>query len=161
LKIKKVIPKFISKKQDVVNRKIIQTPMMKLNKAESKILANFFLVKNNFKKNENSKINFEFIKNPYNIRSKFNNNFIIYAQTGHLNQSSFKIIMDKVVELWKLQFQNLNLYLIGDNSSCHTRYKTMIELLYKDVYLLFLPPHTTHKNQPLDSYPFSIIKKNF
>ncbi|KZL81598.1 transposase, partial [Colletotrichum incanum] len=51
--------------------------------------------------------------------------------------------------------------LIPDGHGSHTTTEFMWQCYINDVYLLFLPPHTSHVLQPLDQLVFSLVKSAY
>jgi len=84
--------------------------------------------------------------------------FFLYSETGFVDGPLFKTMIEKVQELWKLRNPGLDLYLLGDNCRIHLQLKLMLDMFFKGIHSIFIPPNTTHFLQPLDQDPFGALK---
>lgn len=81
-----------------------------------------------------------------------------YSETGFVTEALFRVMMQKVNELWKLDNPGLDLYLLGDNCRVHLNLGLLFDMAMKGSHLIFLPPNTTVITQPLDQKMFAAVK---
>jgi len=85
--------------------------------------------------------------------------YYIFNKTGNVCTSAFAAMVRVVADAWKLESPGLRHYVWLDNLQAHCEPTTLLYALERDIVVLFLPKCTTHLFQPLDQFPFALLKK--
>jgi hypothetical protein len=87
------------------------------------------------------------------------NLYNIFNLTGNVCTDTFAAMIRVVSDAWKLERPGLRHYLWLDNLQPHCEPSTLLYALERNIVVLFLPKCTTHLFQPLDQYPFALLKR--
>jgi len=82
------------------------------------------------------------------------------SDKGYMNSLTFLKWLDHFVEFSKPTPEKPVL-LILDNHSSHVSYEAVAHAKLKNIVMLSLPPHSSHKTQPLDKVFFKPLKGNY
>jgi hypothetical protein len=84
--------------------------------------------------------------------------YYIFNTTGNVCKDTFSCMLRIFSEAWSLHNAGLRCYVWMDNLSAHA-FPVAFEHAHKNhAWTLFLPAGTTHIFQPLDQFPFAILK---
>jgi hypothetical protein len=84
--------------------------------------------------------------------------YYMFNNTGNVNTASFSCMLKQVADDWATESPGLRHYVWMDNLQCHCDPAAIQYALERHLFPLFLPKCTTHLFQPLDRYPFALLK---
>lgn len=129
--------------------------------AEGKLLFSVYIFKlGNLDTWKEGKIKPYFPKKKYTLRGNIRR-FYMYSETGCLNTSLFRDIMEKFCTIWLSEYEGLHCYVLGDQLAAHRDLEIVKMCFEKQVFLWSLPANTSHFLQPLDNACFAELKKGF
>ena len=89
-----------------------------------------------------------------NTQSRF-----YFTESGWIDSATWILFMKDFANWWRSQYPGLKTLLVMDNLSSHNQ-QSIISSLDRQMFRhLFLHENTTHLFQPLDKYPFALLKR--
>lgn len=83
---------------------------------------------------------------------------IYFTDTSFVDSALFDTILNDFATMWKNQNPGLDCMVIGDNLGVHEDLDLRARMVKEGLYMVFLPPNTTHWSQPLDTILFALFK---
>ena len=121
--------------------------------ADDSVFLSVYVMKAKFVKGEDADVHFRLHAAPRTSRRSWPR-FYCCTDKGFLDGDTFFNVVDLVATKWAVRHPSTNLLLFGDRLCAHMRPAKLEKALERQVYLLFLPPNSSHFIQPLDASSF-------
>jgi hypothetical protein len=141
-------------KQLVSDKTYISACMVPFSNAAGETTHVFFVIGKRFGKGQSAVIEASLFEEPKDGPAIY----YIFNSTGNVCKDTFNCMLRIFSEAWALLNPGLRSYLWMDNLSAHDVPSAFEAALKCNVWVLFLPAGTTHIFQPLDQFPFAILK---
>jgi hypothetical protein len=85
--------------------------------------------------------------------------YYVFNNSGNVCTTTSSCMIMTVADDWMNESPGLHHYLWMDNLQTHCDPSTLLYAYDRGLVVLFLPKCTTHLFQPLDQYPFALLKR--